>query len=76
MDEDHLTYQEMSEINGTFKTAYNPEIVKKLQEAVSTGSNDSYQEYKSLVDNRPPAMLRDLLKLKHSKKKLLKNLRN
>ena len=59
-------------VHGGEYHTYNPEIVKKLQEAVSTGSNDSYQEYKSLVDNRPPAMLRDLLKLKHSKKKITK----
>ena len=59
-------------VHGGEYHTYNPEIVKKLQEAVSTGSNDSYQEYKSLVDNRPPAMLRDLLKLKHSKKKISK----
>ncbi len=59
-------------VHGGEYHTYNPEIVKKLQEAVSTGSNDSYKEYKSLVDNRPPAMLRDLLKLKHSKKKISK----
>ena len=59
-------------VHGGEYHTYNPEIVKKLQEAVSTGSNDSYKEYKSLVDNRPPAMLRDLLKLKHSKKKIAK----
>ena len=59
-------------VHGGEYHTYNPEIVKKLQEAVSTGSNDSYKEYKSLVDNRPPAMLRDLLKLKHSKKKITK----
>ena len=56
-------------VHGGEYHTYNPEIVKKLQEAVSTGSNNLYQEYKSLVDNRPPAMLRDLLKLKNLKKK-------
>ena len=59
-------------VHGGEYHTYNPEIVKKLQEAVSTSSIDSYKEYKSLVDNRPPAMLRDLLKLKHSKKKIAK----
>ena len=42
---------------------YNPEVVKKLQEAVSTGSNKVYREYADLVNHRDPAMLRDLMKL-------------
>ena len=49
-------------VHGGEYHTYNPEIVKKLQEAVSTGSMDIYEEYASLVDNRPPAMLRDLLR--------------
>ena len=51
-------------VHGGEYHTYNPEIVKKLQEAVSTGSQDTYNEYSNLVDNRPPAMLRDLLHLK------------
>ena len=51
-------------VHGGEYHTYNPEIVKKLQEAVSTGSLETYNEYANLVDNRPPAMLRDLLHLK------------
>ena len=51
-------------VHGGEYHTYNPEIVKKLQEAVSTGSQEIYNEYANLVDNRPPAMLRDLLHLK------------
>ena len=50
--------------------AFNPEIVKKLQEAVSTGSEVSYKEYSNLVDKRPPAMLRDLLEINTHKSKI------
>ena len=49
---------------------YNPEIVKKLQEAVNSGLNSTYQNYSSLVDNRPPAMLRDLLEINTGKKQI------
>ena len=55
-------------VHGGEYHTYNPEIVKKLQEAVSTGSMDIYEEYSSLVDDRPPAMLRDLLSVKYSNK--------
>ena len=51
-------------IHGGEYHTYNPEIVKKLQEAVSSNSIDLYQEYSRLVDTRPPAMLRDLLEVK------------
>ena len=56
-------------VHGGEYHTYNPEIVKKLQEAVSTGSQETYNEYANLVDNRPPAMLRDLLQLKEVSKK-------
>ena len=55
-------------VHGGEYHTYNPEIVKKLQEAVSTGSQSIYQEYADLVDKRPPAMLRDILGIKFSKK--------
>jgi glutamate synthase (NADPH/NADH) large chain len=51
-------------VHGGEYHTYNPEIVKKLQEAVSTGSQETYNQYANLVDKRPPAMLRDLLDLK------------
>ena len=57
-------------VHGGEYHTYNPEIVKKLQEAVSTGSDQKYQEYADLVDQRPPAMLRDILGIKKSKKSI------
>ena len=57
-------------VHGGEYHTYNPEIVKKLQEAVSTGSDQKYQEYADLVDKRPPAMLRDILGIKKSKKNI------
>ena len=56
-------------VHGGEYHTYNPEIVKTLQEAVSSGSNDIYKDYSELVDNRPPAMLRDLLEVKYDKNK-------
>ena len=55
-------------IHGGEYHAYNPEIVKKLQEAVTSSSYVTYKEYSNLVDNRPPAMLRDLLEVNTAKK--------
>ena len=50
-------------IHGGEYHAYNPEIVKKLQDATATGLETTYKEYAHLVDSRPPAMLRDLLEV-------------
>tara|TARA_Y100001935_G_scaffold88886_1_gene73771 strand:- start:245 stop:3097 length:2853 start_codon:yes stop_codon:yes gene_type:complete len=55
-------------VHGGEYHTYNPEVVKKLQEAVKTGSPDAYQEYANLVNHRPPAMLRDLLEINYPKK--------
>ncbi len=54
-------------IHGGEYHTYNPEIVKKLQEAVASGSYETYLEYAKLVDKRPPAMLRDLLDINTDK---------
>lgn len=43
--------------------AYNPDVVQTLQQAVQTGSYSTYQKYAKLVNDRPVATLRDLLKL-------------
>ena len=51
-------------VHGGEYHTYNPEVVKKLQEAVSTGSGKTYQEYADLVNLREPAMLRDLMQIK------------
>ena len=55
-------------VHGGEYPSYNPEVVKKLQEAVSSGSNQAYKEYADLVNLRDPAMLRDLMELKFPKK--------
>ncbi len=44
--------------------AYNPDVVAALQVAVQQGDYNRFKEYTALVDQRPAAMLRDLLKLK------------
>ncbi len=46
--------------------AYNPDVVQTLQKAVQTGSYEAYQEYARLVNERPVAMLRDLMRLKEA----------
>ena len=55
-------------VHGGEYHAYNPEVVKKLQEAVSSGSQQSYEDYASLVNERDSAMLRDLMELKFPSK--------
>jgi glutamate synthase (NADPH/NADH) large chain len=44
--------------------AYNPDVVAALQVAVQQGSYEKFKEYTALVDSRPVAMIRDLLKVK------------
>ncbi|MFT0625357.1 glutamate synthase large subunit [Ectopseudomonas guguanensis] len=46
--------------------AYNPDVVRTLQEAVQQGNYAKYKEYSTLVDTRPVSMIRDLLKVKES----------
>jgi glutamate synthase (NADPH) large chain len=43
---------------------YNPDVVATLQSAVMTGNYGQYQEFASLVNERPVSCIRDLLKLK------------
>ncbi|GHD68882.1 glutamate synthase large subunit [Jeongeupia chitinilytica] len=44
--------------------AYNPDVVMQLQKAVQGGEYKEYTKYAELVNNRPVAMLRDLMTLK------------
>ncbi len=44
--------------------AYNPDVVQQLQDAVQAGSYEAYQIYAASVNDRPVAMLRDLMQLK------------
>jgi glutamate synthase (NADPH/NADH) large chain len=50
-------------VHGEEYHAYNPDVVGTLQKAVQSGLKADYQSYADLVNNRSPAMLRDLLKL-------------
>ena len=43
--------------------AYNPDVVQALQLAVNNGNYEDYKRYADIVNNRPVATLRDLLKL-------------
>ena len=44
--------------------AYNPDVVQQLQKAVKTGDYAEFKKYSEIVNTRPVAMLRDLMKLK------------
>jgi glutamate synthase (NADPH) large chain len=51
-------------IHGGEYHAYNPDVVEALQKAVRSGDFSDYQRYSALVNTRPVACLRDLLRLK------------
>ena len=51
-------------IHGGEYHAYNPDVVNQLQAAVTSGEFSDYKVYANSVDQRRPAMLRDLLSLK------------
>ena len=51
-------------VHGGEYHAYNPDIVRTLQEAVQGDSYQKYLEYAALVNQRPVATLRDLLQLR------------
>ena len=51
-------------VHGEEYHAFNPDVVNYLQRAVQSGNYDDYRQYADEVNNRPPAMLRDLLTLK------------
>ncbi len=44
--------------------AFNPEMVRYLQQAIKTGDYEMYKKFASSVNNRPPTALRDLLEVK------------
>ena len=46
--------------NGEYH-AYNPDVVKSLQQAVVSGNYEDYKVFSALVNDRSPAHLRDLL---------------
>ena len=45
-----------------------PQMVKLLHNAVSTGNYEDYKEFSTLLDNRPPMAVRDLLTFKKGRK--------
>ena len=51
-------------VHGSEYHAYNPEVVSKLHTAVSSGDYQHYQEYATLIHQRAPMVLRDLLHLR------------
>jgi glutamate synthase (NADPH/NADH) large chain len=53
-------------VHGGEYHSYNPDVVNSLQQAVRSGSYEHYKTYARLVNERPVAMLRDLLALKDS----------
>ncbi|MHA7926712.1 MAG: glutamate synthase large subunit [Marinobacter sp.] len=48
-------------VHGQEYHAFNPDVIGKLQEAVTSGDYGHYKEYAGLVNERPVATLRDLL---------------
>ena len=46
---------------------YNPDVVKALQECVTTGDYEDYKKFSKLVNSRDPSFLRDLFNLKKKK---------
>ena len=50
-------------VNGEYH-ALNPDVVHALHAAVASGNPKDYEKYSELVNQREPAFLRDLLKLK------------
>jgi len=53
-------------VHGQEYHAYNPDVVQTMHRAVQTGDYSAWGEYADLVNNRPVATLRDLLKLSDS----------
>ena len=51
-------------VHGGEYHAFNPDVVGALQEAVTTGKYEKYQEYARCVNERPVTTLRDLLELR------------
>ena len=49
-------------VHGQEYHAFNPDVVMTLQQAVASGDYVDYQRYAALVNERPVATLRDLLK--------------
>lgn len=53
-------------VHGQEYHAFNPDVVQTLQNAVQSGDYAIWRDYAELVNNRPTATLRDLLKVKET----------
>jgi glutamate synthase (NADPH/NADH) large chain len=51
-------------VHGEEYHAFNPDVVNHIQRAVQNGNYEDYRQFADQVNNRPTAMLRDLLKLR------------
>ncbi|MGD8175936.1 glutamate synthase large subunit [Marinimicrobium sp. ARAG 43.8] len=51
-------------VHGQEYHAFNPDVIQTLQRAVQTGEYSLWRDYATLVNERPVATLRDLLKVK------------
>ncbi len=57
-------------VHGGEYHAYNPDVVKAIQDAVQKGDQASYRDYAALVNERTPATIRDLFQLKSDRKSI------
>ncbi|WP_391088261.1 glutamate synthase large subunit [Vibrio sp. NH-UV-68] len=57
-------------VHGGEYHAYNPDVVGTLQQAVKSGQSSDYKSFAKQVNQRPVAMLRDLMTLKKADKPL------
>ncbi|SFM25833.1 glutamate synthase large subunit [Halopseudomonas yangmingensis] len=53
-------------VHGGEYHAYNPDVVRALQDAVQGDSYDKYLQYAAIVNQRPVAALRDLMQLREA----------
>ena len=55
-------------VHGEEFHAYNPDVVKTLQDAVKSGEYTDYEKYSEIVNSREKMVLRDMLDFKSSRK--------
>lgn len=57
-------------VHGDEYHAFHPDVIATIQRAVESGNYQDYQEFAELVNERPAAAFRDLLKLRPGKKSI------
>jgi len=55
-------------VHGGEYHAYNPDVIKAVQDAVQKGDEASYRDFAALVNEREPSTVRDLFKLESERK--------